>query len=324
MATVLAWYYGGVQAIRTVVFTLAAAAAADVVAALILKLVYKTKEMPFDLPTSLVAGWSTALMMSADTPFYLPVAFIALSILAARVGYPLLTKKPTLISADGLSPSLLAVTLLSLFFHSSVYRYPAPDTRGAVWFSADGASLLKMLSEGTVDDIPVVNILTGNLPAPMGTGCLLLMAAALFFVILRRPRDSVMPVSFLLGLSLMSLLIRHAVDPLPLALLCELAGGSAFFIAVIPLSNKRYQPKNPVVAAAFGLVAGVLAVLIRRIGYPQEGACLAALLCNIGVIALNRSSLFKKPDRGPRKQRPVMEESMESYMDRLTNGGENP
>lgn len=293
-ATVLAVSRYGRSTLGMIFCCILSAAVADLLSAFVFRFFYHAKQLPLDLLPSALSGWATALMMSSNIKFYLPMIFIFLSILLVRIGYPILTKKRNFTSSDGLSPAILATTLLSLFFHREVFTYATPISNGAHQISEDGGSLLSLLHQGSdsLAYINPLNILTGNLASPIGTGSFLLMLAALIFLLLRRPKESILPISYLSGLSILALLFHRAGNP-GFSLFLELSGGFAFFLAVAVLSNKRFQTKNPFINIALGLLMGGFTLLFRMLGFPQEGAILAVFFGNLILAALNRL-LFKK------------------------------
>ena len=325
-ACVMAWYYYGSDAIRMVIFTALGAAAADVAAALILKAVYKPEGMPFDLISSALAGVIAALAMPTSIPPYLPPVVTFICVLLVRAVYPLVTKKPTIYRTDGLSAALLAVAVLTVLFSGSVFSYPIPDAAAGAAAPAVSDSILHILQNNDADaalQLGYVDVLTGNVAGPMGCTCLLLMLTALLYRLLRRPQEAVLPLAYTLTVGIFALFVRRAGLSAAGSLLFELGGGCGLFLMIFVLSEERYQPKNPILAGACGVAAGLMTMLLRYLPLWEDSACLAALAVNVFSEILNRSSFLKKPKKGAAGRRKwITPEEQERYIDDIAAGSE--
>ncbi len=320
-AAAMAWYYYGGGALRLVSFSLLAALLAELLSALILKGIYKTEKLPLHLADSLFSGAITALLLPAD--FSLPPAllFVFLSVLAVRVLYPVFTKKPTLIGADGVSAALLALSLLTIFFPNKIFTFPTPDALSGALSPETGLSALEILSTGSQNAalrLGTVNLWIGNVAGPMGSTCLLLLLTALVYRLLRRPSGCIFPAAYLLVVVLSSLLLPRGGFSAGESLLLELSGGTALFLAIFVFGDPRLLPDNLILRAAFGILAGVAVLLSRRLPLLEDGACFIALGINLLSELLSRSALFKKPKKGAPgrrqwKQKQTDEEFLDDY-----------
>ncbi len=319
-ASAAAWYYYGGQALKIAVFSALSGVAADLVCACILKAVYKTEKLPSNIISACLGGWCVALASPADIPFILPVAAVFIGITIINLILPLAAKKPTIVNGYGLSPELAALTLLSVVFGKFMFSYPKPS---AVVGSAPSVadSIIKLLADknrGGLSTLGTENIIIGNVAGAAGTTCFLLMSASLLYIIIRRPKESVMPVAYMLGISVMALAVHRAGLSAGKSLLCELAGGSSLFIAAFILSEKNYQTKNIIMSAIFGLFGGVLTMLLRYTSLVGDGSAAAAMLVNIAAVIINRSAFFKKADKKViGNKRFKFGDEQEKYLDEL-------
>lgn len=322
-ACVMAWYYYGGGAVRLIIFTAMAALAADVVASLVLKAAYKPDNMPFDLVSSALAGAITALVMPASIAPYLPAIVIFVCVILVRAIYPILTKKPTIYRADGLSAALLAIAVLTVVFSGAAFDYPVPDAAAGAASPAVTDSVLKILQNSDAAAalrLGYVDLLTGNTAGPMGSTCLLLMLTALLYRLLRRPAEAVLPLAYTLTVGIFALFVRRAGLSAGGSLLFELSGGCGLFLMIFVLSEARYQPKNPVLAGLCGVIAGLLTMLLRYVPILEDSACLAALAVNVFSEILNRSALLKKPKKGAAGRRKwITPEEQERYIDDIAS-----
>ena len=322
-ASVMAWYYNGGSALRLICLAVLAALAADLLSALLLKAIYKAKNPPLDLPGSLFSGAITALLLPADFSLVPVLLIVFLSVIAVRVLYPVITRKPTLIRSDGLSAALVALSVLTLIFPRQIFAFPIPDALSGAVSPETGLSALKILSAGDSSAalrLGAVNLLIGNVAGPMGSTCLLLMLTAFLYRLIRRPSSCVYPAAFLMIVLLSSLLLPRGSFSAAESLLLELSGGTALFLSIFVFCDTRYLPDRLFFQALFGVAAGIVTMLSRRIPLLEDGACLIALGVNIVSEILARSSFMKKPKKGaPGRRRWQTAQSDEAYLDQLAN-----
>jgi electron transport complex protein RnfD len=172
-----------------------------------------------------------------------------------------------------------------VFSHVFVLKPVAVDAVSgatALSFVRDGLQGMRMLSE--LHPAPAMGLVGGSGVEWVN---LAFLAGGLALLIMRVIRWQI-PVGFISGLFLASLLLhlgdaeRHASPLFHLMSGASMLG--AFFIATDPVSS----PVTPRGRLIFGLLVGVLVIVIRRFGHYPDGVAFAVLLMNAAAPLIDR------------------------------------
>lgn len=215
-------------------------------------------EFPPKSPHSFIIGISISLLLPATAPWWMIIltAGFAMGVCVLPFGSP--EKTPFI-------PSATAFCFALLCWPEEVFKYPAI-----------GDSLGKMLlTNNSINDnlVAVLEILVGNIPSAMGTGCILALVGVLIFLILRRPKDSLAPICFIFAVGIMASLFPRISTGRVISVIMELCSGLILFGAIFFISSPIIAPKRTISKAVWGFVSGIICMLIRYVAPFEEGAC---------------------------------------------------
>ena len=133
-----------------------------------------------------------------------------------------------------------------------------------------------------------LNLFLGSQAGPIGTICVLALLVGGLYLILRRIITWHIPVGLLGGVFIFaSILWVFNKDTYLPPLFHLLSGGAvlaAFFIATDPVTS----PLRPLPKLIYGIMCGVLIMIIRTWGKYPDGMAFAVLLCNAATPLLNK------------------------------------
>lgn len=213
--------------------------------------------------TPIVIGLSVALMLPATAPWWIFVFTSAFAVLVCVLPFGAPEKAPFV-------PASVAICFAILCWKEEVFNYSGADT-----------SIIELLSQNISmgDNVAsVFEVLIGNVPSAMGTGCALILLGALVFIIIRRPKDSVPVLTFLLAVIVMSILFPRVGTGRFISLIMELCGGMLLFGAVFFISTPSVMPQRLLARAVWGFTGGIICMIIRYIGAVEESACFGILI----------------------------------------------
>ena len=213
--------------------------------------------------TPIVIGLSVALMLPATAPWWIFVFTSAFAVLVCVLPFGSPEKSPFV-------PASVAICFAILCWKEEVFNYQSAD-----------ASITELLSQNISmgDNVAsVFEVLIGNVPSAMGTGCALILLGALVFIAIRRPKDSVPVFTFLLAVIVMSVLFPRVGTGRFISLIMELCGGMLLFGAVFFISTPSVMPQRPLARAVWGFAGGIICMIIRYIGAVEESACFGILI----------------------------------------------
>lgn len=241
------------------------------------------KLLKIDFPsrylTPVVIGLSVALMLPVTAPWWVFVFTSAFAVLVCVLPFGSPEKSPFV-------PAVAAYCFAVLCWKEQVFGYSDTD-----------ASITELLSQNVSmgnNIASVFEVLIGNIPSALGTGCALVLFGALIFLVIRRPKDSVPVLTFLLAVTVMALLFPRVGTGRVFSLIMELCGGIILFGAIFFISAPSVMPERMIARAVWGFAGGVICMIIRYIGAIEESACFGFLItCAISDF-FDRLPLTKK------------------------------
>ncbi|MBR5190634.1 MAG: RnfABCDGE type electron transport complex subunit D [Clostridia bacterium] len=232
---------------------------------LVAKLGEKVLNTPFSsrLLTPVVIGLSVALMLPSTAPWWIFVFTSAFAVLVCVLPFGAPEKAPFV-------PASVAICFAILCWKEEVFNYQSAD-----------ASITELLSQNISmgDNIAsVLEVLVGNIPSAMGTGCAFILFGALVFLAIRRPKDSIPVFAFLLAVIVMAILFPRVGTGRFISLVMELCGGMLLFGAIFFISVPSVMPQRTISRVVWGFTGGVICMIIRYIGAVEESACFGILI----------------------------------------------
>ena len=224
-------------------------------------------------------GACTALMMPATAPWWLIVCASAFAMVVCVVPFGSANDAPFV-------PPAAAFCFAAICWSDIVFDY-----------SETGNSVTLLLSQGNSigqNVAAVLEVLVGNVPSAIGTGSALALFGALIFLIIRRPKDSISSLTFILAVAVMALLFPRVGTGRFISLIMELCGGMMLFSAVFFMSFPSILPKRLLPRAVWGFVSGIICMLIRYVGAFEETAVFGILIACAIADFFDKLPLTKK------------------------------
>ena len=106
----------------------------------------------------------------------------------------------------------------------------------------------------------------------MGTGCILALIGVLIFLIMRRPKDSLATICFIIAVGVMAALFPRISTGRTISVIMELCSGMILFGAIFFISSDIIAPERTVSKAVWGFASGIICMLIRYVAPFEESA----------------------------------------------------
>ncbi len=284
----------GVSVIFSVLLGVLTCAVCGKLAEKILKVKFPLRDFsPFFL------GACTALMMPANAPWWLIVSASAFAIVVCVVPFGSANDVPFV-------PPAAAFCFAVLCWGETVFDY-----------SEIGSSLTLLLSQGNSigqNIAAILEVLVGNIPSAMGTGSALALFGALIFLIIRRPKDSISSLTFILAVAVMALLFPRVGTGRFISLIMELCGGMMLFSAVFFMSFPSILPERTLPRAVWGFVSGIICMIIRYAGNFEETAVFGILIACAVAGFFDKLPLTKKEKRLLVKEEEIIDAPVPTFV----------
>ena len=223
-----------------------------------------------------VTGMIIALLMPASVPYYIPIIAALFAIFVVKFPY----------GGTGhnlFNPAAAGLAFVTLCFGDQLANYPIPletlpmTVDETVKLTQGAASLLKM---GAIPTISMEQLALGNFAGPMGTTNILVIAACLIYLLIRRNVKWYVPLTYLATISLFASRVHHENLSTAESIIVELVAGSLMFVAVYMLTEPVTLPKRPMGKVLYAMTAAVITMLFRYYGVVLNSAVFALLLTN--------------------------------------------
>lgn len=297
---VMAWYYYGERAVRLIVISVITALLSEIIGSKIFKINATVSDF-----SAVITGVMVALCVSAASPWWLACIASGFAIIVGKL--PFGNSRSHLFV-----PACVGLAFVTICNQAEMFSYSVIpngtiglEAYGTPGFVA-GNSIAKMLMERNsigVNIISYIDILVGNVAGAMGTTCGVAMLGALVFLIIRRPKTAVIPVSFLFTCAVYAFLFPRVTTGRMISVVMELTGGLLFFSALFFLTDEAIAPKRTVAKVCYGVVGGLVAMLLRSFGKFEDSTVFAILLVNcIAPVFDSKIPFLKSEMRKLKKQ----------------------
>ena len=234
-----------------------------------------------------VTGWLIGMMVPPIAPLWLVIVASAFAILIVKMPF----------GGDGhnvFNPAAAGIALVTQCFSAQLFLYPDTDMVIPIWVDAKNvlsaaspASLLRTGGAGPYDEF---DYLFGQIPGPLGATAVFVLCACAVFLFVRKTTDPSLTLSFLLTCAIIAVLYPRVIGGTWYqSVLLELCSGYLLFAGVFLLTDPVTSPHRPAARVVYGVLAGILVMLLRHIGRFEESTCFAILLCNAASAAIDRS-----------------------------------
>ncbi|MEN8806248.1 MAG: RnfABCDGE type electron transport complex subunit D, partial [Desulfobacterales bacterium] len=185
------------------------------------------------------------------------------------------------VGAYPVQPAVLAVAVLQLSWPDRMdYTAALKDLDWSVTM-IEPLRLVKSIGAVGAENYPWYNLLFGHQVAGTGNGMVFFLLFSGMLLLLMREIKWQAPIGFMLGL-LGCAGILHFFDPLTFAPpVFYLLSGGTVFMGLFLITDHTNTPVNKTPMFIYGLLAGVLLILIRGFSKHIDGVVYAVLLVNL-------------------------------------------
>ena len=292
LPAVMAWYYYGSAALRLVAVCMLAGILSETVGAFFMR-------CPRDLRdcSALFIGAATALMLPSDFPLWAAVAGVAFAVIAVKLPLGGTAFSP-------FTPVAAGFSFMCLCWPDRVFNYPVLNTGSGY---VKGSSLAGMLSVNTSirpNSINVFDILTGNVPGPIGATCIVVLLGCAVYLGFRRRTALINSAGFIAACALLALLFPRVYSDHArlVSLLMELCSGLLIFAAVFLVTDPATSPERPLYRFIYGAFIGTVCMLLRYFGKFEESVCFAILITDAAWPPLQERLFLREKKHALRKK----------------------
>ena len=234
-----------------------------------------------------VTGWLIGMMVSPIAPFWLVIVASAFAILIVKMPF----------GGDGhnvFNPAAAGIALITQCFSAELFLYPDTDAVIPIFVEPDTvlttASPASLLRTGGSSPYDGYDLLFGQFPGPLGATAVFVLCACAVFLFVRKATSPSLTLSFLATCTVIAVLFPRVTDGTWYqSIILELCSGYLLFAGVFLLTDPVTSPHHPAARALYGVLAGILVMLLRHIGRFEESTCFAILLCNAVSAAIDRT-----------------------------------
>ncbi len=268
--------YYGLRPLYVMLISIASAMAFEV-----LGYALQMKRAPLADGTAAVTGGVIGLAMSPIVPYWVPVVASGAAILVAKL--PFGGRGRNLFN-----PSAVGLAVVTVCFPVQMFTYPDPE-RSIVDLSQviTQTSPAALMQAGATPAYSPMDILLSNFPGPIGS-VLIILVACILYLFVRRVSSPWIVLPFVGTCALWAALFPRVDAGVGGSVLLELCAGYLMLTAAFLIADPVTAPRHWLARCAYGVLAGVLVMTLRRVGKFEEGACFAVLLCNLLSNVLDR------------------------------------
>ena len=228
-----------------------------------------------------VIGLMFAMLMPATTPWW---AVIVGTFIAVVIGKQIYGG----IGCNPLNPALVAVAMIMLSWKGLVNFDEALVNYNFEFYHLYPLGVVKQLGAHMADAYKIEDLLmgiqTGGTGAIFGLG---LIVGGIYLILTGTIRWQI-SVSFLAGIFFTALIFNLSNPEKYAGPLFHLFTGYTLIAAFFLITEDASSPVNSFAMVLYGVLAGIMTILIRNIGEYVDGAVLAILLLNIAGPLLDR------------------------------------
>lgn len=280
--TVFSCLYYGVRPLLLVVAGMAAAMLTELLCCMVAH-----RRPTLSDGTAAVTGALIGAMMSPLSPFWVPMMGAAFAIGVAKMPF----------GGTGrniFNPAAAGMAFCAICFPTRLFVYPDPAQSAALPLF-DTSSVItavsptEQLSSGGSTSVGWLALLSGDFPGPVGSaGVLILVAAALYLFSCRSASPFIL-LPYLISCAVGAALFPRAAVGAGVSVQLELCTGLLLFAGVFMLSDPVTAPRFWLARIVYGVVAGILVIVLRWYGRFECCEFFAVLLVNSFSPLLDRT-----------------------------------
>jgi len=264
-AVVMAGVNWGLPAVRVMALAVATAVLCEFVASRLMHRRVRVDDMH-----AMVIGLLFAFLLPSASPWWLVVLGTAITVLLGKMAFGGLGASPLSEPALGWAVLMISWPLLM-----------DPNTAELSTSFIDPLVRLKFFGVAAAEEISWKDLVLGHQIGALGASQVGALCLGGILLCVRGVVRWEIPVSFLAG-TVLTAMAFNMVDPYAYASpLFHLFTGSTILCAFFLATESSCSPNRQVAMAVYGLLGGILVVLIRNFGMYTDGAPFAVLLINL-------------------------------------------
>ncbi len=275
-AILMGIYQYGLPAVAVIALSISSALIWELIMNLVMK-----RDISIGDGNAALIGLLFAMMMPATTPWW---AVITGTFIAIVIGKQIWGG----IGCNPLNPALVAIAIITIAWKGIVDFDQALVDYNLGFNMVYPLGELKRFGASLVTNNDIKGLFMGMQAGGIGSAFGLGLVIGGAYLILRGIIRWEISISFLVGIYISALFFHHA-DPLKYAdPLFHLVTGYTLLAAFFLITEDSSSPVNFIPMILFGVMAGVMTVLIRNIGAYADGTVFAILLLNVANPLLDK------------------------------------
>lgn len=284
---ILATYVYGLRVLVMLAIATVTAVLCDLLVAL-----FQLRHIRLSDISSVTLAWIVTLMLPVAASYGIVIFAVAATVLLGSRAFGGYGNYP-------LHPSAFGFALTAISFPDAVFQFSKASTRVGLAWNLDVD--LYQAPAGTLHDggVPLLDrsdLLLGNFSGPMGETFCLLMFAGLILLIVHYANTAQEPLSFLVTCVFIAYYYPRVSAGGLESVLLEMFCTGIPYAACYLVAEPTVRPRHPVSKVLYGILTGILTMLIARYGVFERGACFAVLLSVPFGYYLDRLFLAKKEE----------------------------
>jgi electron transport complex protein RnfD len=275
-AVAMGIYYYGAPALGVVAFSMSCAMIWELIMNLAMR-----RPVSIGDGNAAVIGFMFAMLMPATTPWW---AILTGTFIAVVVGKQIFGG----IGCNPLNPALVAIAILMLSWKGLFDFDEALVNYDFKFFYLYPLGAIKHFGVDYASSYSVSDLLMGRQTGGIGSTFGLGLIIGGLYLILRGYIRWEIPFSFLAGIFLTALIFNLADSEKYAGPILHLFTGYTLIGAFFLATEDSSSPVNFIPMLLYGLMAGILTVLIRNIGYFIDGTVFAILMLNVANPLLDK------------------------------------
>lgn len=238
--------------------------------------------------TAMVTGTIIGLLMSPITAYWVPMLASAFAIIVVKIPFGGAGR-------NVFNPAAAGVALATQCFPTRVFTYPDATANTSLPLGEIPEDIITKLSPaaelaaGARTNFTFADIAWGEISGPIGATAIFILIGAALFLFLRRTASELITLPYLVTCVLITLCFpRSAQGSAMYNIALELCSGYLLFAGIFLLNDPVTAPKFPAARVIYGVLAGIMVMLLRHTGRFEEGACFAVLLVNAVASPIDR------------------------------------
>lgn len=238
--------------------------------------------------TAAVTGGIIGALMSPLTPYWVPALGAAFAIIVVKMPFGGAGR-------NLFNPAAAGVAVVTQCFAARIFTYPAsgltqPLPLGDVSGVLTSVSPAAQLAGGAQPSYSWAQLLIGNYPGPIGATALAVLLTCALYLFIRRSASPIITLSFLAVCVVSAVLFPRYTGDWHQSVLLELSSGYLLFTGIFLLNDPVTAPRYWLGRLFYGLLAGVLVMVLTHFGRFEASACFVVLLVNAVSPMLDRWS----------------------------------